>query len=897
MKDLKYFLYVGVLLSATVIICCGAGGRKAESEEAVSLGDELIFERGDMTLTIDRHKGKATTFHFEDEEDKADFLAPRDQAEERLLGTIYCSYRAGEEEEWTMMKPENFRVEHEVSSGEDFDSVTFNFASDESLMKFNSTFSLDDEGVLSWEIRGINSSRQTLELGELGFPLPFNNNYYSGFSQTDEGMRRLFESRFYVNRFIGGSSSYVLLKRLNAEYPALYMLTGKGTSLEFSHQLLVGWEGIPCVYVHSEAVKDRYGMREDWLNGHTSLSLSAGESRTWSLRFIPIKVNSGRIGKWELEQKVLANVLTNNGKIWMRSFPGMVVPTDCPAVVQAVSADPFQDLSVDGSVKMEHLVNQPTYRIVRLIFEKPGYYDLEAADESGETCRIHFKAVEPLRTKIEKRAKFIAEKQLYRNEGHVLDGAILVYDNQAEQPLVDPSSYWGGGGYEGGITDALFLAEKNAIHPDKEQIKVLEEYTDDFLMNRLQNPGTFEVAWFFLPGKVPYKIGRPYNYCHVHNFHYSMYKIGRRYGLLHNHTAREYLEYAYRTAERMFMEGWWWHLYHVGFMHYSTLYDLTDVLRKEGMEREADRLEALLIHRGETLLQHDYPYSAEPLYDTTGYEDVYFTAKYLKEFDMVIQTAECSMAQKSYVPTWFWCGSDKRYWDAMENNPGGGWYGTDHGETAMHYTTTQTALIGLDKFEHPKFFPEDVYFYKSYAGLLGVWSLVDEEGKASMCYTPDASSNHYGYNRYSGDSGLGLYGYLRAAGAYVDLIRIGSSRIEVGFGCRISQEGEGRLHAVIADGINKRFRYPQFNFFADTEKTDLTELTMERNRTYVRMTLKNQLGETLMENIRIRGFWGEDYVADIDGVEQKGSVQDGVLRHSLEVPPEKSVTVTFTRTG
>ena len=847
------------------------------------IGLEMDSQTGTvLSLSASGEKGE-TPFEFLDGSVRTDHFK---------LGKILLSWKKIGEASWTQLPADSLTARTAQPSASE---VRVKLEGEQIPFDIEQRFTLDQESI-KWEVQITNSSGQEIEVGEFGFPIPYTNNYYSGFDQSDEGMAELFHSRVYVHKYIAGSSSYVLATRLLGVPPALVFFPEEDSTLEFTHMQLVGWEGIPTFFIHSTATKERLRMSDDWLNGHSSLIYKPGEQHTYIFRFAAITGKKHYHGNTDVLRRGLMNSLLSHGKMWIESHPGMAVPVDGQALILALCDGGVQSLVCQPDATVDALQVGRGVGLWRLAFRQTGDHKVTIRDQQGRATHLHYRALSPVADLLDRRSAFIATRQVFSQHNHPLDGAILVYDNKDNKPLVVPQSYWGGGGYEGGITDAQFLAAKNALRPEPSQITQLETYVRKFLLNTLQNPSNHRVAWFLFQDITPYQIGRPYNYMHVVNFHRGMYHIGRRYGLLHELSARDYLQHAARTAITMFRQGWRWHLYHVGFMHLSTLYPMLDELRAEGLAAEADELESLLRERGQQLLSREYPYSAEPLFDTTGYEDVYFTGKFLANYDHMERTLDCAMAQKAFMPTWFWCGSDKRYWDAMEDNPAKDYYGTDNGETCMHYTATQTGLIGLEDFEHPRFFPQESVFQRSFASLLGVLTLIHEDGKASMCYTPDPSSRHFGFNRYSGDSGLGLYGYVRAATSYVDTpFKKLNADIEVGYGCNVAESTPRDITIVPIDGLGHRFSYPRWGLTVAADGARLTRLKINRDLRAIEITVENPLDLTLDGKLYVRGLWGQSFTAAPPEVAQSiSSDTEGTLTVACRLLPRSVASVHLT---
>lgn len=822
----------------------------------VNENGSVTLKADEMTFTFNADKGTVESIETEDKDGKKlDFLCPVDMVERFPFGRILMAYQQGNTGSWT--KVDTLQDKPEVTTSVEENYIGFEFKFDKTPIEVLSSFRLAQQDWVDWQITLIQRTSSELELGDLAFTLPFNNNYYEGFSQTDESMQELFATRFYIQKYIGGFSSYILLRRLNGQMPCLLFVPGPKTGLEFTHHIKTSWEGIPIVYVFSKASRETLPMRQDWLNGHHSLRWPQNMPLSFMFRFALLNRQPHGRGSHDMLSQLLTNRMVNNRKIVAESAPSMTVPVNTDTYLHLNTGVGIQGVQPAKKADVQQLYTNAKIPILKLNFKEKGLNTVTLVDDANLWTNLHYYVIDSPEELIKRRAKFIAENQFFEKEGHVLDGAFLVYNNKKRQMLVEPGTSWGSGGYEGGITDAMFLARKNMIYPEVSQIAKLEKYTRKYVLGKLQNPSGFEVAWVVGEGPTPSRLGRPYNYCHVINYHYCMYKIGQLYGLLNEKAAKEYLDYSYQTALAMFRVGWTWHLNNVGFMHYSILYELLDSLYAEEETEKALRLEALLRERGLKLLQNEFPYSAEPLYDTTGYEDVYFTAKFLDNQKFIRRTIECGLAQKTYVSTWFWCGSDKRYWDAMEDNPQDGYYGTDRGENCFHYTATQTSLMGLDYCDELRYFTEMDGFLRAYAGVMGILSLIHEDGRGSMCYTPDPLSNHYGFNDFSGDVGLGLYGFLRASRSYVHkMLPIQSYLAEVGFGCELKEHNQNYFKARLYDGVQQEFCYPNDNVYIRIDKGSIDTVKLYRHLRQVEIDLSNKLSLDLDITVVISGMWG-----------------------------------------
>ncbi len=318
--------------------------------------------------------------------------------------------------------------------------------------------------------------------------------------------------------------------------------------------------------------------------------------------------------------------------------------------------------------------------------------------------------------------------------------------------FVKEESLWGNGSYEGGITEAMFVALKNVLFPEKEQVTALEKYTKKYVRRYLQNPETGEIVWWF----EKYHTDRAYNYMHVANFYHAMYKIGSRYGLTSEYEPQEYLEFAYSTLVKMYKASRAMDLI-VGLMGGQGIFEILGSLRDEDMIQEYYELLLKVNEHRRRLFENNVPYGSECAYDNTGYECVTHFADYYDDMWWLKKLSEITLAAKGSQPAWWWHGSDIRWWDAEY----------DFSECCLHYTgpfNSQALLKSISKAATEV----DVDILSAvYGGILGVFSKIHQDGSGSMSYCWEQESPNYGFHAFSGDIGLGLYGALKALSAFV----------------------------------------------------------------------------------------------------------------------------------
>src|SRR5579885_37233 len=165
-----------------------------------------------------------------DDGEEFEFVLPalsfgEEYSEDYNPGTILLGARTNPDDPWVLSRNANATP---IESGEDARSASFEY--EFALLPeiravgkfFEQTGSVPQ---VVWDLRLENTSRASLEIGELGFPLALNK-FFEGFQRTDLGIDDLYSQRLHVHPFIGGSASYLFAQRLNAEPPGLLITPG-----------------------------------------------------------------------------------------------------------------------------------------------------------------------------------------------------------------------------------------------------------------------------------------------------------------------------------------------------------------------------------------------------------------------------------------------------------------------------------------------------------------------------------------------------------------------------------------------------------------------------------------------------------------------------------------------
>ena len=154
-----------------------------------------------------------------------------------------------------------------------------------------------------------------------------------------------------------------------------------------------------------------------------------------------------------------------------------------------------------------------------------------------------------------------------------------------------------------------------------------------------------------------------------------------------------------------------------------------------------------------------FPYGSEFSWDSTGHEEINTWLLWHGHHAAANKTVGAILAYSSYVPHWAHCGSARRYWDFTIN--GKTQWGNER--EFHHYGST---LNAIPLFDHFRAYPQRAHLLLlGSCALLGHLTNIDESGAASMAWHGDPGLLRR--DEYSGDYGVGFYGYWRSAGAYL----------------------------------------------------------------------------------------------------------------------------------
>ena len=761
--------------------------------------------------------------------------------------------------------------------------------------------------VLDWSFTIENTSSGQMEVEDLAIPMLMNS-WWNGGDQTG-----IYEQNVARHSFVAEDGSYAYWQRPNGEGPYLVMVPESGTSLEFRDKARIGegpfaendpaWEGLVEFAVHSKALQPaRAGKVEGYLPA-TSLTLEPGQSQTYGFTF-----------RWANDYSDLRNVLYDAGVVDVVSLPGMVIPEDQRATLAVRAKDGIDSVvGEDGKdVTVSPLGDRNGYSLYELDFGQLGASQVTVTYGGDRKSVLQYYSTNSVGELIDSHADFLVDNQQAKTtRGY--DGAFLQWDMSTQKQITwddYPGGGWkqwmAGGSDDQGLSPALYLAEKNLIAPDQDQVAAIDYYIDNFLLGYLQSrtengERTWQIyRWYDGNDETPNDQGiwRAYNYTHVANTYYTMYRVKTAYpALTTSFTAKEYLEMAYHTLDAMFHKiplptpiGDAAHT--LGLMGEGTYPELLDALRDEGLATEADELNSLVEAKSSILFAEEYPFASEASIDTTGFEANYTMAKMFDNPEMVEKVQNASMAARGLQPLWYYYGSDNRHM-------GESWWNLGY-ETHLGAWQQQDYLLNYADPDSPDF---DEVLRSTYGAYLGGWANINAGqissasaniGAASWQYQSqkgagEGSDSYWGFMpmldgwwAWSGEADLGFWGGLRTAS--VNVVDDGVVGLYA-YGGEVDRT-DGVYTITPSDGVRQRFTlFTENRFGVSVEGATYTSAKVSDDLTDTTLSLENSVAGPSSATISLTNVPDGDYQVSVDGTATSSRVSavDGRAVVELEL--------------
>jgi hypothetical protein len=696
------------------------------------------------------------------------------------------------------------------------------------------TFSLTGER-LDWTVTLRNPGKRAVEIGDLA--VPFN------FAERTGARGDIYTKKLLRHAYVGGHASFVAWQRSNGVGPFLVMTPMDGTKFEYydSSGGMGAGPGAFTPFVHaSTAEPAAVANGGDWRLPVSAASIAPGGTVTYTFRF-----------QWAKDFAGVRDVLFREGKIDVSVVPGMVVPTDLPAMFalrtkQKIVAVEPEHASATRIERVAALSTADT-AVYRATFTRLGENLLRVTYGDGQWASLEFFVTEPLETVIKKRASFLVTHHQHTDPSKWYVGMYSDWDqkNEVRRSPEDRdglSTWLTDANDDAGNARPAFIASKNVFFPDQKEIESLELYISRYLWGGMQmtDKEKYPYAIYGIPNFKANRasadpgrngqshVWRIYDYPHIVMLYYRMYFIAKFYPHMVKHLdAPTYLERAYRTAVAYWtvpMQVEKWSANAVGTMNEAFIPELIETLEREGKKEWADTLRGYWEGKVERfVMKTPNLYGSEFAFDSTGFESTGAFAKYAvtrndpdfrqrvpadaaqKFMDFQLRL---NMTDRGWIePTYYQLGTDYRgstsyllsYMSQM-----GGWGILDY---ALHFASDATDYLRL-----------------GYASSLSSWALVNSgtkesgygywfpspnnDGATGGGFMPEASGRAWigktmrrGAWYYSAEEDVGYCGALRAHATIVTRDPVFG---EFAYGGILARSA-GAVSVVPRDGLRVRF--------------------------------------------------------------------------------------------
>lgn len=575
----------------------------------------------------------------------------------RKLGDILINYKV-ENGMWQQLSQDNRSVSYDIPNK----MVIYSDTAIGNAVVMTQKFSLRGESIV-WDIELRNCSKFPILLGDVApaFPwsLPEKGKYLECEDDSKPGSEDLFEKNFTKHQFIMGDASFLYFTRFGGSAPYYIWTVGKGTSLEY-------WNypnDIFRAFIYSGKAGNEE-MRGTWRQEHTYGKLAPmgenGDKVNFSFKF-----NSAD------SYSHLRHIIYDERLIDINVLPGMAIPrtqfgyfslhTKCN--IDSVVAE-FPDKTIIERLG-ELAKNTFCYRVK---FDKLGENKITIYFDNGRKTYLEYFSILSPEHLVKQRAKFLVHSQQIKDSTKWYDGLYCPFDMKNGKLLTPdkPDIYDRIRTYfiasdDPALGKAPFLASKNEVFPDDEEIASLEYYIKNFVWGGLQRtnvekPYAYGIYgtpnWYinrhldlkatqgnYKPGVM--RAWRSFDYVHVVMLYYHMYHIAKLYPeKCHYLDAAGYLERAYQTAWAYFhyptdLLGEYYETFKWGCYNELVIPRLIEDLEIEGKGDYAAVLRKFWERKAKYFIYDDkYPYHSEYEMDRTAFESSYSLAEYAMQYPM-----------------------------------------------------------------------------------------------------------------------------------------------------------------------------------------------------------------------------------------------------------------------
>lgn len=692
----------------------------------------------------------------------------------------------------------------------------------------------------------------------------------------------------YIDQWIGsvsGGMNGVEGTRNGAEYANWTSDTG-------------GWfPGLQVYYIHS---KDIQKTGRGYFTDATSLVLAPGESESYSFKFSAVRAGDNTPGESaedannasasvEEREANMRSILYKEGMIDAVAVPGFQTAinmptkldlhydsskiTDVEVIVQCVHEnDPWDEEHIpeqtEGLVNNDKAIDcagtdKDSAAFVETVMvdgEEHHVYELNFCCIGNNSVRVNYKlngvekftqfefnVLEELDKTIEAHSDFMVEETQDNDPESETYG---IYSDTYLSSGLDKNevNHWGDDWSHDNIN---FMAMKNYLDPDPEEVESIEKYLVDFMWENYMKytQDTYTVS-NYLSGSGIYKESsspytRTYSEVMEATGFFNMYRIQKAYPDLieYRQSPEWYLEKAYGIYYNRVSS------YAIGFYGEQQIPDMIEALYAEGMTEEGDNLKELFaLEKGTNMATADYPYGSEFEYDNTGEEGAYAAANALRKYypesanaDDALKNMEMAewktRAMRGLQPTWY------QYADPVFRG-GETWWN-------FQYTASLAGSILDDwiRYQNNGYDTDSSAWAErvNYAAKLSNFNAInmgqisdDSIGAVSWRYTMAKGGQgaqnvndggtrvmNNGWNDFSGESEEGLYGSLLSISSDVAADPVFGL---TGYGCSVSKSGNGYTVTPL-DGVGKRINLIDDKVYVESEQDRITSAVISTDGT------------------------------------------------------------------
>ena len=461
-----------------------------------------------------------------------------------------------------------------------------------------------------------------------------------------------------------------------------------------------------------------------------------------------------------------------------------------------------------------------------------------------------------------------------------------------------------------------FIAMKNYLNPDAEQVKSIETYLIDFMWNTyMKNTQDNFIVANYLSASGAYSTSsgpytRTFSEVMEATGFFNMYRIVKAYPDLieYRKPAAWYLEKAYGIYSNRVGTG------AIGFYGEQQIPDMIEALYAEGMDEEAFNLqERFAWNKANNCINATYPYGSEFAYDNTGEEGAFAAiqalTKYWPDSDAA-KNAYSAMsmanhktrAMRGIQPTWY------QYADPVFIG-GESWWN-------FQYTASLAGSIMDDWMRYEELEDGDTTAWAArvnYAAKISNFNAINM-GQISDKYVGNVSwrYNMYkggygamnvndggtrvmnnGWQDFSGESDEGLYG---------SLLRISADVVNdpifglYGYGANVTAD-ETSYTVVPTDGFGKRVNILDQKIYVETTQDTITSAKFAMDGSSIELNVKGYTAASHVSHIALSGAGLKDdfYAINVNGEKvSQVYVKNNEANATITMPAGETNVVTIT---